>query len=199
MAPAISKALRKPQTIAFFINPIELSPKPTHPISPYSTFSRNLSSSSSSVSQSQEKQSGRWSRWLLFLPGAVTFGLGTWQIFRRQEKIEMIDYRRKRLELEPIRLNIVSPSDGDLLSTEFRRVAGEGVYDETRSIYIGPRSRSISGVTENGYYIVTPLTLTLNKPDSYKYWLTEDGFPAAGETSNGKTHKIGRNLQMLHH
>lgn len=29
----------------------------------------------------------RWSKWLLFLPGAITFGLGTWQIFRRQEKV----------------------------------------------------------------------------------------------------------------
>lgn len=29
----------------------------------------------------------RWSKWLLFLPGAITFGLGTWQVFRRQDKV----------------------------------------------------------------------------------------------------------------
>lgn len=28
-----------------------------------------------------------WSKLLLFLPGALTFGLGTWQIFRRQDKV----------------------------------------------------------------------------------------------------------------
>jgi surfeit locus 1 family protein len=28
-----------------------------------------------------------WSKLLLFLPGAITFGLGTWQIFRRQDKV----------------------------------------------------------------------------------------------------------------
>lgn len=27
------------------------------------------------------------SKWLLFLPGAITFGLGTWQIFRREDKV----------------------------------------------------------------------------------------------------------------
>lgn len=32
-------------------------------------------------------KTSRWSKWLLFLPGAITFGLGTWQIFRRQEKV----------------------------------------------------------------------------------------------------------------
>lgn len=37
-----------------------------------------------------ERQGKRWSRWLLFLPGAVTFGLGTWQIFRRQQKVYRI-------------------------------------------------------------------------------------------------------------
>lgn len=84
--------------------------------------------------------------------------MATWQI-------DMIEYRKKRLELEPIALNNISPSDGDLTPLEFRRVVCEGVFDETKSIYLGPRSRSISGVTENGYYVVTPLILTSNKPD----------------------------------
>jgi surfeit locus 1 family protein len=35
-----------------------------------------------------EKESGsRLSKWLLFLPGAITFGLGTWQVLRRQDKV----------------------------------------------------------------------------------------------------------------
>lgn len=34
-----------------------------------------------------ERERSRWSKWLLFLPGAITFGLGTWQIVRRQEKV----------------------------------------------------------------------------------------------------------------
>ncbi|RWR77963.1 surfeit locus protein 1 [Cinnamomum micranthum f. kanehirae] len=196
MAPFLTKALRKTHNIdiAFIANPTRNNPISRSPISPLSSFCRNLSSlplSSSPSSQAQaqaqgcfsldlcnlflgfytdpERQGKRWSRWLLFLPGAVTFGLGTWQIFRRQQKIEMIEYRKKRLDMEPIALNSISPSDGDLTSSEFRRVVCEGVFDETKSIFIGPRSRSISGVTENGYYVVTPLMLSLNKPDSYLF------------------------------
>ncbi|XP_062118050.1 surfeit locus protein 1 [Humulus lupulus] len=120
---------------------------------------------SSSQSPQQENRS-RWSKWLLFLPGAMTFGLGTWQIFRRQEKIKMLEYRQKRLDLEPLRWNSVfQPSEG-LDSLEFRKVICRGQFDEERSIYIGPRSRSISGVTENGYYVITPLLPIPNCPDS---------------------------------
>lgn len=72
-------------------------------------------------------------------------------------QIEMLDYRRKRLEMDPLKFNNVSPSTEDLDRLEFRRVLCEGRFDEKRSIYVGPRSRSISGVTENGYYVITPL------------------------------------------
>ncbi|XP_042508509.1 surfeit locus protein 1 [Macadamia integrifolia] len=133
------------------------SPAPPRPLS---TITQSLSPQSSSSSQSQaqdEKTGGRWSRWLLFLPGAITFGLGTWQIFRRKNKIETLEYRKKRLELEPVLWNSISSSDGDMNSLEFRKVICEGVFDESKSIYLGPRSRSISGVTENGYYVITPL------------------------------------------
>ncbi|KAJ9162650.1 hypothetical protein P3X46_022409 [Hevea brasiliensis] len=115
----------------------------------------------------QEKERGsRWSKWLLFLPGAITFGLGTWQIFRREEKIKMLDYRQKRLEIEPVNFNDLSPSSELLDTLEFRRVACKGFFDEKRSIYVGPRSRSISGVTENGYYVITPLMPIPNNPES---------------------------------
>ncbi|KAL5713610.1 hypothetical protein ACHQM5_015671 [Ranunculus cassubicifolius] len=114
---------------------------------------------------SQSQEGGRLSRWLLFLPGAITFGLGSWQIARRQDKIEMLEYRRSRLGLEPLTLNSVSSSQ-ESDSLEFRRVICEGVFDESKSIYVGPRSRSISGVTENGYYVITPLMPLPDVPSS---------------------------------
>ncbi|KAI3694455.1 hypothetical protein L1987_77420 [Smallanthus sonchifolius] len=117
-----------------------------------------------SASRPQEKQSG-WTRFLLFVPGAITFGLGTWQIFRRQEKVKMLEYKQSRLEMEPIYCNHITPSE-NLDSLEFRRVVCKGVFDESKSIYVGPRSRSISGVTENGYYLITPLIPLPNIPDS---------------------------------
>lgn len=73
----------------------------------------------------------------------------------------MLDYRTRRLEMEPIAWNQMAPSDlsagVDPATPEFRRIVCEGDFDEERSVFVGPRSRSISGVTENGYYVVTPL------------------------------------------
>ncbi|TQD90742.1 hypothetical protein C1H46_023674 [Malus baccata] len=139
--------------------------------SSFSSFSPNTASpaaeSQSTISsQAPGRERSRLSRWLLFLPGAITFGLGTWQIIRRQEKIQMLDYRQKRLELEPLNLNNASPSSQKLDQLEFRRVKCKGFFDEKRSIYVGPRSRSISGVTENGYYIITPLIPVPDKDES---------------------------------
>lgn len=59
--------------------------------------------------------------------------------------------------MEPLKLNDMPPSSEILDTLEFRRVVCKGFFDYERSIYIGPRSRSISGVTENGYYVITPL------------------------------------------
>nr|XP_043621939.1 surfeit locus protein 1-like [Erigeron canadensis] len=111
-------------------------------------------------------QEKRWTRFLLFVPGAITFGLGTWQIFRRQEKVKMLEYKKSRLEMEPINCKYITPSGDDLDTLEFRRVGCKGVFDETKSIYVGPRSRSISGVTENGYYLITPLMPLPDSPES---------------------------------
>lgn len=72
-------------------------------------------------------------------------------------QIDMLDYRRKRLEMEPLMWNELSTSDLDLNSLEFRRIICEGDFDESKSIYVGPRSRTISGVIENGFYVITPL------------------------------------------
>uniref|UniRef100_A0A2P2J8Z8 SURF1-like protein n=1 Tax=Rhizophora mucronata TaxID=61149 RepID=A0A2P2J8Z8_RHIMU len=120
--------------------------------------------------ESEKERGSGWSRWLLFLPGAICFGLGTWQIFRRQEKIKMLDYRQKRLALEPLMFNAPSLSSEQLDDLEFRRVSCKGVLDEKRSIYVGPRSRSISGVTENGYYVITPLMPIPNNLERSELW-----------------------------
>ncbi|CAN4088723.1 unnamed protein product [Withania somnifera] len=124
---------------------------------------------SSPVPETQRSEKGgpsRWSNLLLFVPGVITFGLGTWQIIRRQDKIEMLKYRQNRLQMGPLDCNAVSPSSESVNSLEFCRVRCRGVFDEKKSIFIGPRSRSISGVTENGYYVITPLMPLANDAKS---------------------------------
>lgn len=69
----------------------------------------------------------------------------------------MLEYRQNRLGLEPLKSNKIATSSENFDSLEFRRVQCRGFFDEKKSIYVGPRSRSISGVTENGYYLITPL------------------------------------------
>ncbi|KAI3928305.1 hypothetical protein MKW98_023906 [Papaver atlanticum] len=115
----------------------------------FSTSNRVLSTLAESPIESsfQDQEKKSWSRYLLFLPCAITFGLGTWQIFRRQDKVEMLDYRRNRLGLYPIVWNNISSSSSrrDSGSLEFRIVMCEGIFDESKSIDVGPHSRSISG------------------------------------------------------
>ncbi|KAJ1298344.1 hypothetical protein BS78_01G445400 [Paspalum vaginatum] len=114
------------------------------------------------------KEASTWSKLFLFAPGAITFGLGTWQLFRRQEKIEMLDYRTRRLEMEPVAWNEAASSAAlrDPAALEFRKIVCEGDFDEEKSVFVGPRSRSISGVTENGYYVITPFIPRSTEPSS---------------------------------
>lgn len=137
--------------------------------SPSSVLYTSSAAESHSTSSFQSPEKENWSRlskWLLFLPGAITFGLGTWQIFRRQEKVKMLEYRQKRLGMEPLNCNTLLEPNEELDSLEFRKVICRGVFDENKSIFVGPRSRSISGLTENGYYVITPLLPIPNDQDS---------------------------------
>ena len=67
--------------------------------------------------------------------------------------------------MEPLKCNLLFQPNEDKGTLEFRKVLCRGVFDEEKSIYVGPRSRSISGVTENGYYIITPLVPVPSDPD----------------------------------
>lgn len=80
-------------------------------------------------------------------------------LFPGRPQIEMLDYRTRRLEMEPVAWNESALSSvlRDPSALEFRKIVCEGDFDKEKSVFIGPRSRSISGVTENGYYVITPL------------------------------------------
>ncbi|XP_057550961.1 surfeit locus protein 1-like [Amaranthus tricolor] len=168
MATSISKTLTK--NIRFII-----SSSPSSSLSLPRYFSTSSASTISSIDgspqnpcpqfQPQAKEKGIWSKMFLFLPGAIAFGLGTWQIFRRHDKIKMLEYRKERLEMEPIQFNAIAPNENSN-TLEFQKVVCIGVFDEKKSIFVGPRSRSISGITENGYYLVTPLVPITSNLDS---------------------------------
>ncbi|EPS65769.1 hypothetical protein M569_09010, partial [Genlisea aurea] len=141
-----------------------------------------------------------WTNLLLFVPGAVTFGLGTWQIFRRQEKIKLLDHRSSRLGMEPLKGDEILISNNDLDSMEFRRIKSKGIYDEKNSVFIGPRSRSISGVTENGYYVITPLLPIQGDVESAQHpilvnrgWVPRSWRDKQPDSSNNDAESTSRN------
>ncbi|KAJ7565800.1 hypothetical protein O6H91_02G075900 [Diphasiastrum complanatum] len=125
------------------------------------------------------REKWRFSVLVLFLPCAATFGLGTWQLFRRQWKIDILNLRRSRLEEDPVPLvealssvqfkqSLPQDSQKDPLldSLEFRTVYCEGQFDEKRSLFVGPRVKIIKGLTQSGYYMVTPLLPKPSKEES---------------------------------
>ncbi|XP_019108215.1 surfeit locus protein 1 isoform X2 [Beta vulgaris subsp. vulgaris] len=171
MAASISKTLTRNLRFIEFLPLSYTSSSPSLPRFFTASSASLLSSSNNPLPnpspqlQHQGNQRGIWSKLFLFLPGAITFGLGTWQIVRRNDKITLLDYRKERLAMEPIPFNAIAPSENSNTS-EFRRVICRGAFDEKRSIFVGPRSRSISGVTENGYYLITPLVPISGNADS---------------------------------
>jgi len=90
----------------------------------------------------------------------MTGMLGFWQLKRRKWKIELIESRKKNLQMEPINLEeaLSDPKD-------FRQVCLTGSLDYSKEMIVGPRSPpghvdSRYAGTRGGYYLVTPMTLT---------------------------------------
>ncbi|KAK8446566.1 hypothetical protein SEVIR_9G506600v4 [Setaria viridis] len=106
----------------------------------------------------------------------------------------MLDYRTRRLEMEPVAWNEVASTgalrDPDAL--EFRKIVCEGDFDEEKSVFVGPRSRSISGVTENGYYVITPLIPRSTEPGSLQspILVNRGWVPRGWRYKNVKDHQI---------
>ncbi|KYQ91101.1 surf1 family protein [Tieghemostelium lacteum] len=93
----------------------------------------------------------------------ISFGLGTWQIYRYQWKKNLIQTAQNKVEEEPVELT--EKSVNDLVSNkqqelEFRRVYLEGNFVKGASeIHLGPRS--YDGFL--GYYIISPFKLVNGK------------------------------------
>jgi len=87
-------------------------------------------------------------------------------------QIELLDFRRARFEEDPIALEdalAIKRHTGDTNHAadvlQYRKVYCEGVLDEAKSLFVGPRSRPLYGAAEKGYYIVTPLICKSNSDD----------------------------------
>lgn len=100
---------------------------------------------------------------LLVIPVAA-FGLGTWQVYRRQWKLSLIADLEKRTMADPIPF----PTNLEALQElEYRKVVVNGTFDHNRELYMMPRSPIESqsqgfrnpGKTLTGAHVVTVFRL----------------------------------------
>ncbi|XP_007549018.1 surfeit locus protein 1-like [Poecilia formosa] len=118
----------------------------------------------SSTAADAEKSEDAFLKWFLLLIPAATFGLGTWQVKRRQWKMGLINELRRLTTAEPIPL---PPDPLEVNKLEYRRVKVRGHYDHSQELYIMPRSPvdpekeareagSLSSSGEIGANVITP-------------------------------------------
>ena len=120
----------------------------------------------------------------------LTFGLGTWQIFRRQWKLNLIENLAKRTSAAPIPFpqewdwfcsvyysynfnpHIFLHSPEELSDMEYHKVELFGTFEHDKEIYIGPRSligdekNETGGLLssgQSGYQVITPFKLSDSK------------------------------------
>uniref|UniRef100_A0A4W5LH97 SURF1-like protein n=1 Tax=Hucho hucho TaxID=62062 RepID=A0A4W5LH97_9TELE len=124
----------------------------------------NFGRLSSSTAARAAKGEDSFLKWLLLLIPVTTFGLGTWQVKRREWKMKLIAELRSLTSVEPIPLPI---DPLELNNLEYRRVKVRGHYDHSQEIYILPRSPvdpekeareagQLSSSGDTGANVVTP-------------------------------------------
>ncbi|KAG5272158.1 hypothetical protein AALO_G00162280 [Alosa alosa] len=128
----------------------------------------NVTRQSSSTATQAEKGEDSFLKWFLLLIPITTFGLGSWQVRRRQWKLQLIEELRSLTTAEPIPL----PTDPmELKTLEYRRVKVRGKFDHSQELYILPRSPvdpekeareagQLSSSGETGANIITPFYCT---------------------------------------
>ncbi|KAG9281783.1 surfeit locus protein 1 [Astyanax mexicanus] len=128
----------------------------------------NVSRQTSVDAAQAEKSEDSLLKWLLLLIPVTTFGLGTWQVKRRQWKLKLIEDLQKLTTADPIPL----PTDPmELKDLEYRRVKVRGRFDHSQELYILPRSPvdpereareagRLSSSGETGANVITPFNCT---------------------------------------
>lgn len=106
---------------------------------------RNFSSSAPVL-----QQASRASVFALLLPCAAAAGLGVWQLQRREWKAEQLQQRAKQLAADPLPLAALAATPAG----EWRRVECRGELSHAKAQFVGPRVRTLGGVTRTGFLLV---------------------------------------------
>ncbi|CAL8326551.1 unnamed protein product [Boreogadus saida] len=124
------------KTRSIHLNKVEYVVRQTEQKLPHGTFS-SLRRRFCTAGTASVKGEDTLFKWMLLLIPTATFGLGTWQVKRRQWKMKLIEDLRRLTTSEPIPLPI---DPLELNGLEYRRVKVRGQFDHTKELYILPRS-----------------------------------------------------------
>ncbi|KAI3630943.1 hypothetical protein MIR68_011026 [Amoeboaphelidium protococcarum] len=95
----------------------------------------------------------RYPRWFYTFP-ALCFGLGTWQVYRYQRKLTLLQDMETKLQSNPIDMNNLT-DDQDIDSLLHQRVKVQGSVKRDQIMLVGPRTKH--GAENTGYQIYQPL------------------------------------------
>ncbi|XP_050300863.1 SURF1-like protein [Anthonomus grandis grandis] len=132
--------------------------------------------------------------WFMLIIPAASFGLGIWQIQRKQWKENLIVMMQERMKGEAVEL---PDSLEELKGMEYQKVHVRGTFLHDKEVFIGPRSLIDDGLPEShklpnsrnvnssrGYLVVTPFkladrdaTILVNRG-----WVSQDKKPPSSRT-----------------
>ncbi|XP_023951721.2 surfeit locus protein 1 [Bicyclus anynana] len=127
-------------------------------------------SGSIKLPKTKDKEPGEVIKWVLLMIPVTSFGLGCWQVYRLQWKLELIDMLQAKCNAPPVEI----PENFDVLeSMEYRPVKVKGEFLHDKEILIGPRAliendaylpRSGSLISDpkknQGWFVLTPFRLS---------------------------------------
>lgn len=138
----------------------------------YYTFRYNVTIAKSIRSQKvkPKKEPGEIFKWILLMIPVTSFGLGSWQIYRLQWKLQLIDVMQAKKNAKPIEM----PQDiSELEKMEYMPVKVRGQFLHDKEFLIGPRAlietdtplpRTGSLVSDpkknQGWLVITPFLLS---------------------------------------
>ena len=105
---------------------------------------------------------------LLVVP-VLTFGLGVWQVRRREWKLELIKYLEERTRAEPIPLPAKSEYDADpqafIAKYEYLPMRVRGRFEHSREVLVTMRQDLSGEASVPGAHVITPFVPTGDRAD----------------------------------
>ena len=92
-------------------------------------------------------------RYLVIAP-LVCVGLGTWQIFRLQGKLEIIETIKKRFFADPVHLSAIDFTSNTSKELEYTHVYVSGNFDHSKEMYVDFRQPQLE-VAQNQWTLAT--------------------------------------------